>query len=111
MGDKNEKLNKEEFKSYRGLTGQLSWVASNTRPDIASDVRELATRNKIATLNDIKIANKILKKVKLQDVYIKYSKLGKWDELKIVVYTDSSYRNAEESTKSVGVRTLFLVNN
>ena len=111
VGDKNEKLNKEEFEYYRGLTWQLSWVASNTRPDIASDVRELATRNKIATLNDIKIANKILKKVKLQDVHIKYSKLGKWDELKIVGYTDSSYRNAEESTKSVGGRALFLVNN
>ena len=38
VGDKNKKLNKTEFKAYRALTGQLSWAAENTRPDIAFDV-------------------------------------------------------------------------
>ena len=110
VANKDEKLNAKEFKSYRGITGQLAWAASNTRPDLANDVRELATKNKNATFADIKIANKILKKAKSKEVKIKYSKLGKWNKLKIVSFTDSSYRNAEETTKSVGGRALFLVN-
>ena len=110
VANKDEKLNTNEFKSYRGITGQLAWAASNTRPDLANDVRDLATKNKNATFADIKIANKVLKKAKAKEVKTKYSKLGKWNDLKIVTFTDSSYRNAEETTKSVGGRALFLVN-
>ena len=58
----NEDLNKAEFKAYRGLTGQLNWVAESTRPDLAFDTRHLATRNKNAKIADIKNANKILQK-------------------------------------------------
>ena len=50
----DEALTKDEFRSYRALTGQLNWAAENTRPDIAFDVRFLATRNKSAQINDIK---------------------------------------------------------
>lgn len=110
VGDKDSKLNKEEFKKYRALTGQLSWAAGNTRPDLAFDVRELATRNKHATLDDLRNANKILKKAKLEQVKVKYGKLGDWEKLNIVAYTDSSYRNAESGTKSVGGRVIFLMN-
>ena len=109
VGSKNEKLNQTEFKAYRGLTGQLSWAAQNTRPDIAYDARDLATRNKNATLEDLKHANKILKKAQKDDIRIKYSKLGHFQDTKIVGYTDASFRNTEDSTKSVAGRVLFLV--
>ena len=110
VGDKDSKLDKDEFKQYRALTGQLSWAAGNTRPDLAFDVRDLATRNKYATLEDLRNANKVLRKAKLEQVKVKYSKLGNWKKLSIVAYTDSSYRNAESGTKSVGGRVLFLMN-
>ena len=61
-GEPDQPLNKNQFKSYRGLTGQLSWAAEYTRLDLAFDVRELACRNKCATIIDIKIANKVLLK-------------------------------------------------
>ena len=108
--DKNEKLSAKKFKEYRGLTGQLSWAAENTRPDIAFDVRELSTRNKAATYDDLRNANKVLKKAQMENVSIRYRKLGNWKELKIVTFTDSSYRNAEESTKSVGGRLITIAN-
>ena len=73
-------------------------------------MRELASRNKKATISDLKQANKILLKAQKNDVNIKYSRLGKWEDLHIIGYTDSSYRNAEDSTKSVGGRILFLTN-
>ena len=109
--DKSTKLSKEKFAQYRALTGQLNWAAENTRPDIAFDTRELATKNKEATYQDLHTANKVLKKAQLEkDVTLRYSKLGKFEHLKIVAYTDSSYRNCENKEKSVGGRFVALAN-
>ena len=108
--DKNEKLSVRKFKEYRALTGQLSWAAENTRPDIAFDVRELSTRNKSATYEDLRNANKVLKKAQMEKVSIRYRKLGNWKDLKIVTFTDSSYRNVEDGTKSVGGRFITIAN-
>ena len=110
VGPKEEKLNKTEFKAYRGLTGQLSWAAQNTRRDLSYVARDLATRNKDATLEDLKYANKVLKKAQKDNIKIRYTKLGSLKDLHIIGYTDSSYRNAEQGTKSVAGRVLFLAN-
>jgi len=107
VADKDDRLIDKELKDYRALTGQISWAASSTRPDLAYDVPELATKNKYATLADIKHANKVLQKAQMEDIKIKFSRLGKWSDLKIVAFTDSSYRNAENSNKSVGGRLIF----
>ena len=68
VANKDEKLNDIEFKAYRGLTGQLSWAAENSRPDLCFDVRELSTRNKYATYEDDHQANQVLKKAQIRDV-------------------------------------------
>ena len=104
-------MSKETFLEYRALTGQLAWAGDNTRPDISFDARHLSTRNKTATYGDLKLANKVLKKAQLEkDVKIKFQKLGDIQSLKVVAYTDSSYRNTENSEKSVGGRLIVLAN-
>ena len=108
--NKNTKLPQKKFTEYRALTGQLSWAAENTRPDISFDVRDLSTKNKEASYGDLKKANKILKKVQKEDVAVKYSKLGNLNNLKIISYTDSSYRNDAERVKSIGGRLITLGN-
>ena len=112
VADKYEKLSKKKFTEFRGLIGQLSWAAENTRPDIAFDTRELSTKNKEATYGDLKDINKVLKKAQLEkDVTLKFSKLGNIDDLKIIAFTDSSYRNSENKEKSVGGRFMCIANN
>ena len=108
--DKNAKLSKNKFTEYRALTGQLSWAAENTRPDIAFDVRELSTKNKEASYADLRKANKILKKVQKEEVSVKYSRLGDLENLKILAFTDSSYRNDSDKIKSIGGRFIALGN-
>ena len=77
---------------------------------IKMNTRVLSTRNKTATVEDFRKANKVLKKAKQKKVILKYSKLGNWKDLKIVTYTDSSYQNAENTEKSVGGRIIALAN-
>ena len=111
FADKNAKLSKDKFAQYRALTGQLSWAAENTRPDLAFDARSLSTRNKEATYKDLHEANKVLKKAQLEkNVTLKFPKLGKLEDLKIIAFTDSSYRNSENKEKSVGGRYIALAN-
>jgi hypothetical protein len=82
----------QQFAQYRALTGQLSWAAENTWPDLAFDARSLSTKNKEATYKDLHEANKVLKKAQLEkNVTLKFPKLGKLEDLKIVAFTDSSY--------------------
>ena len=67
---------------------------------------------KEATYGDIKDINKVLKKAQLEkDVTLEFSKLGHIDQLKIIAYTDSSYRNSEHKEKSVGGRFICIANN
>ena len=109
--DKDAKLPRQVFAQYRALTGQLSWAAENTRPDLAFDARYLSTKNKEATYKDVHEANKILRKAQLEEsVTLKYPKLGKIEDLKVIAFTDSSYRNSENTEKSVGGRFIALSN-
>ena len=70
VANKNDRLNNKEMKEYRALTGKISWDAAGTRPDLADDVCELATKNKAATMADIRTTNKVLKKAQMEDVKI-----------------------------------------
>ena len=80
-------------------------------PDLAFDARYLSTKNKDATFKDVHEANKILRKAQLQEnVVLRYPKLGQIKDLKIVAFTDSSYRNSEDKEKSVGGRFIGLCN-
>ena len=111
VADKDMKLSNEKFAQYRALTGQLIWASENTRPDLAFDARSLSTRNKEATYKDLHEANKVLKKAQIEkNVTLKFPKLGKLEDLKIVTFTDSSYRNSENKEKSVGGRFIGLAN-
>ena len=92
--DKNTKLSNDKFALYR-----------------AFDTQSLSTKNKEATYKDLYDANKVLKKAQLQkNVKLKFQKLGKLHDLKIVAFTDSSYRNSENKEKSVGGRYVDLSN-
>ena len=56
--DKNFELNRKEKRLRRGAAGQLNWVASQTRPDIAFDAFAACVSLKNATLHDIHMINK-----------------------------------------------------
>ena len=113
IGDKESDqrpLTREEFKRYRGAAGQLQWLAEMTRPDLSYDCLEISRHNKDATVGDLRSVNKVIRKAKMHDTFVKYSHIGEFDDLKILAITDGAYLKLEEKTMSVMGRFLFLSN-
>ena len=52
------------MKIYRNYVGKLSWLASNTRPDLAVYVMNLARKQKGTEVKDLRDIDRVLKKVK-----------------------------------------------
>ena len=103
-------VNEDEQKRYRSLTGQLLWAAEVTRLDISFNVRELCTKNMKATYKDVKEANKVVEKLKREELKIAFKPLGRYEDLKIKVFTDAAFRNSEDKVKSVEGRIIVVEN-
>ena len=100
--DLNKTLNKDENRMLRKSQGQLSWLATQTRPDLSFDSFNLSTVLNRATLRDGKLANKIIKKAKQEQIELKFSTLGNIEDLHLEIFADASLGNVESGlhTKS-----------
>ena len=101
-GSSDSGLPKEEQDKLRTVVGQLAWVAGQTRPDIAFDVCQLSVNIKNAKMNDIKIVNKCIRKLKSHDVSLNFSNIGKISEAQIICFSDASFANLPGSCSQGG---------
>ena len=108
--DLERPLTKEEFKAYRGVTGKLIWLNEITRPDISFDSLSLSFHNKDAKVKDIVAANKVIRKAKAIDSYIKFGRVGNFNDLKILTHADASHLTVEEKSKGVAGKIIFMSN-
>ena len=99
-------LNSSFVDALRSKVGQLLWVANQSRPDISFDVSSIAVSLKDATFKDIINVNKIIRKVKNNQLSLQYFSLGR--TAKIVAYTDASFANLPDGG-SQGGYLIFLV--
>ena len=90
------------MESFRALVGQLNWLSTQTRPDIAFSVCELSKAIKSAKIYDLMRANKIVKLVKDNEVFVKYSALRNASSLVIECYSDASYGNLTDGGSQGG---------
>ena len=105
-------LNLEEYKAFRGAVGKLNWLQEATRPDLSFDTLNMSMKTKHATVADVNKMNKIIKKAKdeAEQSKIVYSKIDKFENLKIFGFSDASYKTVDDKTRSVEGRILFLTN-
>ena len=68
ISQKKSQLLESEIVAYRALVGQLNWVATHTRPDIAFETCELSVSLKKGTMADLLRLNKLVERVKRESI-------------------------------------------
>ena len=104
---KNSELSEEEKTGYRSLIGQLSWISTHTRPDIAYDTCELSIAYKKATVADLVKLNKLVDRVKKEKLRLFFPKLLPIGSCYIECYTDASFAKLPDGG-SQGALLVFL---
>ena len=72
-------LIRDEYKSFRGVTGKLFWLQEQTRPDLSYNSLQMSMKNKNSTVADINKINKIVRIVRKAKSLIKFSKIDKFE--------------------------------
>ena len=91
--DPERLLSDKEKKEFRGIVGSLNWVSLISRPDVSFEVVDLSTKFQAPIVADMLTANKAVRKIKNSTTCLRYGKLVINKNLKIVVYSDGSFRN------------------
>ena len=107
--NKTRVLSVEEKDRLRSAIGQLSWLGNQSRPDISANVCQLSGAYKDATVSDILLANKTIKKVSADNLSLYFPKLN-LSELTIEVHSDASFKNLPNAGSQGGF-IIFLCDN
>lgn len=105
---RSDDLGGRESEQYQVLTGQLIWLAAQSRPDIAFDVCELSTHCHAAKVENILRANKVVTKVKNTPFSLTFPVLENVSHLTVECYSDASFGNLSDGG-SQGSYLVFLV--
>ena len=95
--------NPDFWKTFAHARGQLAYVATSTRPDVAFVNAQLAqVKAGPATLKDLTLLNSAVSHVQNVPVGIKYPKLeGGSSELSICGYADAAFANNDDLTSKL----------
>ena len=90
---KNIDLMDNEKGEYRSLVGQLSWVATKKRPDIAIEVCEIIGVYNSATVGDFISLNKTVNHLISDCMKLRFPQLSVINSCCLECYNDRSFAN------------------
>ncbi|CAL4096203.1 unnamed protein product [Meganyctiphanes norvegica] len=90
---RKSQLSESEKAAYRALVGQLNWMATHTRPDIAFDTCELSVSFSKATVTELVRLNKLVKRVKSESLQLFFPRLHSFETCSLECYTDAAFAN------------------
>ena len=108
LGDNSKPLTKTETTSLRKLSGQLNWLASQTRIDLGYDNCIIATSITKATVKDLIYANKVVRKAIGQPAKLNFPKGFDIYSCRIVGFGDAGFANLPDRG-SQGAYVILLV--
>lgn len=100
---KSTELSETERTEYRAMVGQLNWIATHSRPDIAFDVCELSVASKRATVADLLQLNKVIDRIKKDNMKIYIPRMEKIEDCHIECFSDASFGNLPGCGSQSGV--------
>ena len=90
-GMPDDPLTEIEMKMYRKYVGKLSWLVSNTRPDLAIHVLNSARKQKNAVLKDLRDINRIIDKIGEKESKVVFGRVAKKEDMCVIGISDASY--------------------
>ena len=99
-------LLKEEITQLRGISGQLNWITSQTRPDSAFHSCEVANYGKDTTIKQLKDANKAIRHIQNTHLKLKFNKMN-MKNVQVVCFTDATHASLSCGS-SQGAYIIFL---
>ena len=102
--DKSCKLSLKETLILKRVAGQINWLVTQCRPDLAYENCLIGNSMKHATVNDIILANKAIRKVKCNDIAISFRSIDVGNCC-LVAFCDASFA----SLPNGGSQTAFIV--
>ena len=88
-------LLEKEKTAFRALVGQLNWITTNTRPDIAYEVCDLSASCKTGTVGDMLRINKVVKLIQGDVLMLRFPRIANLEECTIEVFSDASFGNLQ----------------
>ena len=98
---------REEQSMLRSAVGGANWVVNGTRPECSFETLALSTKFNNGCSEDLKSANKLIRKIKMQPSVIFFPKLTK--KWKLVVFTDAAFANLPDKVSSTSSYVILLV--
>ena len=108
LGNKDSPLSSEQVSSLRHTVGQLNWISSQTRPDIAFDNCVIGSCISKATVDLIHKTNKAIRKAKTNDMTLRFPLKFDITKSKIIAFSDASFANLNNRA-SQGANIILLI--
>ena len=104
-GPKSEPLMPIELKLFRKMTGKISWLAENCRPDLCFAALDMAKKGAKATLGDLSAVNRTVKKIQGRSLKVVIGRVGSPADLVVFGLGDASYKSDD---KAIGGEIVLL---
>ena len=95
---KYDNLNQDEREEFRTICRQLNCVSRNTRPEMSYDTCILSNAMNTCEVEDILAGNKVIKRLKSEDLALRFPNLGSIMDCKLIAYSDASYVNLPDGS-------------
>ena len=106
---KYDDFNQDGREEFRTICGQLNWVSRNTGPETSYDTCILSNAMKTCKIEDVLAGNKVIKRLKSEDLALRFPSLGSIMDCKLIAYTDASYANLPDGSPQ-GAFVVLLAN-
>ena len=106
----NQPMTENERAMVKTASGKLLWAISQTRVDLSFQGCQVSNSGNNATVRTLMDTNKAIRKIKGEQLEIKYPGLGDPAKMKVIVYADGSHGSLP-SGASQGGNIVFLEGN
>ena len=103
-------MDEEGQSEFRAVVGRIGWIANSTRPDLSFDNLVLSTKLGKATVRDLRLAGKTIKKMKSDGTQMKFVDLGPIPQWTLQGFGDAGFKSLPDKTSSCGGHVILLSN-